>query len=352
MSVAIFEQIASEIGVSPRTVQRILNAPLKDTRPTIVRRARQIQERARQLNYRPNVAARATASGRFDCVSLVRPSGTTASRYSLELSDGIVNELALHDMHLTLHRLPDEKLAEAGFLPKMLRQSMSDGLLVNYTHQIPPQVAEAIDQSAIPTVWLNVKRDFDCVYPDDVAAGRMATEYLIQRGYRKIAYFHLGGSGHYSEEDRRKGYLDAMKAAGLSPQVHEVACEHAGRHHPEAGESFDPRLPLALQWLDRSDRPQAVVTYSSWTALPLLSAALYRSLRPGKDLAITTVDDACVTDSGIPITTAVIDGTDMGRRAVQMLMKKIEEPEKSLSAVATRVSLVRAAGAMENGDSL
>ncbi len=320
MSNVLFGKIAAEVGVSPRTVQRILNSPLKDTRPAIVRRAQNIRDLAEKLNYRPNVAAKATASGKFGCISLLRANESEVSGHSVLLSDSILEELHNHQMHLVLHRLPSETLSAAGFLPQMVVEAMCDGLLINYTHRIPAPMIAAIARHAIPSVWMNVKRPANSVYPDDVAAGRMATEHLIQRGHRKIGYFRMGGSGHYSETDRLDGYFDAMTAAGLKPDVTEVACT---RPVAVEGRIADLRFKPALAWMDRPDRPDAVVTYSGWTALPLVTAAFARGVRPGEDLAITTIEDAPVTAGGVPITTVVLDIEQLGRQSVKMLVKII-----------------------------
>lgn len=43
MSTVLFKKIASQVGVSPMTVQRALNRELRDTRPTIVQRNQRIR---------------------------------------------------------------------------------------------------------------------------------------------------------------------------------------------------------------------------------------------------------------------------------------------------------------------
>ncbi len=43
--------------------------------------------------------------------------------------DGIHDELAAHNLHLTMTRLPDERLTDEGVVPKLLREWMADGLL-------------------------------------------------------------------------------------------------------------------------------------------------------------------------------------------------------------------------------
>ncbi len=339
MSSAIFEQIASQVGVSASTVQRILNHPLKDRRPSIRQRADRIRSLAAKLNYRPNLAAKATATGRFGCVSLVlsrdaaiSPYGNV-SRAGPGLYDGILEELSQRDYHLTLHQFRDEQFVEEGFLPKVLRTDMSDGLLVNYTYRIPPRMIEVIRQDQVPTVWINVKMEHDCVHPDDFLAGRLATEHLLARGARSIGYLHIGltrpgDDAHYSAQDRLDGYLAAMKAAGLKPNIQ---LEDQFRSpQPDGDHMHDPRFDMARAWLAKPDRPQAVVTYSATAAQPLVAAALAGGVDIPTDLAIVSIGDALCSDTGVALTTVLFDAADMGRAAVRMLFEKIQKPARAI----------------------
>jgi DNA-binding LacI/PurR family transcriptional regulator len=336
MSTAVFHQIAGKVGVSPRTVQRILCSELKDTRPAIVQRARRIRDLAAAMDYRPNLAARATASGKFGCVSLIRPTTSWATHFSAELAEGIEDELAIHDIHLAVHRLSDQALASAEALPKALRTLMSDGLLVNYTHRIPAAMCEVIDRDAIPTVWINTRFAHDSVYPDDFAAARLATQHLIGTGRKRIAYLQLThGTQHSSENEREAGYRSAMEAAGLEPAVTRIEGPM-----PLPTPLNDARLANAMSWLARTPRPDGVVTYSGRSGQPLVAAALATGLRVPDDLGVVTIEDRVANELGLPLTTVVLNVGEMGKQAVRMLMQKIRKPRERLAPRAIECSLV------------
>ena len=59
MTTTTLNDIARQAGVSPQTVARVLSGTNKENRPSSIERAQKIRELARQLNYRPNAAARA-----------------------------------------------------------------------------------------------------------------------------------------------------------------------------------------------------------------------------------------------------------------------------------------------------
>src|SRR4051794_17942945 len=118
MSVGI-KEIAQLTGLSVPTVGNVLGRSgarySEDTR-------RRVLEAARELGYRPNSSARAMRQGRFGCAALIltRSRQQTHSYIPNRLLDGIDDELALHDMHLTVSRLTDEELSAVDFVPKVL----------------------------------------------------------------------------------------------------------------------------------------------------------------------------------------------------------------------------------------
>ena len=68
---ATLAEIAREAGVSPATVSNVLNGRNKENWGSSARRADEIRAVAQRMGYRPNAAARATATGRFGAVALL-----------------------------------------------------------------------------------------------------------------------------------------------------------------------------------------------------------------------------------------------------------------------------------------
>src|SRR3954471_13447507 len=231
MSVTI-KEIARQTGLSVPTVGNVLGRAA--SRYSAETRKR-VLEAAQAMGYKPNSSARAMRSGRIGCAALVlsRSHQSILSHIPVGLLDGLDDELAHHNMHLTVSRLTDEQLSRDDFLPKVLREYMADGMIVNYTHEIPPRMLELIHAHHTPAVWVNAKLAQDCVYPDDFTAAESTTARLIGLGHRRIALLHLMSPGifgpikfeearprfHYSVADRAEGYAGAMLRAGLKPRL-------------------------------------------------------------------------------------------------------------------------------------
>jgi LacI family transcriptional regulator len=316
--------IAAATGLSKPTVARVLrdaSAPFRaETRERVM-------EAAHRLGYRPNAAAKAINSGRFHCAVLVMGTDPGRSFVPMGVIDGIQAELVSHDMHLAVTRMPDPQLADPNLVPKVLRQNMADGIIVNYTHDYPPELANLMEWSGAPAVWLNTKRPNDAVRPDDAGAGRRATESLLALGHRRIGYLHMSPLPvplpHYSASDRIAGYSAAMAAAGLSPRV--LHRQFAPAEQPAAARAF----------LAGPERPTAVVAGSDANAVH----AVYEGLRaglsvPGQLSVLALSDEWDLFAAGLRVSSFAIHGRHEGEQAVRLLVEKIRVPSTAVAAVA------------------
>lgn len=335
MSVTI-KEIARRTGLSIPTVGNVLGRSASRYSPDTRKR---VLKAAQEMGYRPNSSARAMRNGRFGCAALVlsRSKQQTHSHIPVGLLDGLDDALAQHDMHLTVARLTDEELSSNEFLPKVLRQSMADGMIVNYTHEIPQTMLELIHAHHAPAVWLNAKLTEDCVYPDDRAAAAAATELLLNLGHRRIALLHFISPNvfvgsfeqvksrfHYSVLDRAEGYAAAMRAAGCSPLI-----TYQDRFIQDS-----EQLGACRDLLKRADRPTAVLVYSERDLSGLLCTAAELGLSVPRDLSVMVFHPTEQWVAGHEVSAVRVPTTEMGRRAVAMLMNKIESPNSTCAAQA------------------
>ncbi len=120
---------------------------------------------------------------------------------------------------------------------------------------------------------------------DDVAGGRLATEYLLSLGHRRIGFIGdtMHGAqatgrlrlGFVSSQRRLMGYRQALSAAGLDTDPDQ---ERRGPHGPANAEA------LACELLALAAPPTAVFASSDTQAIGVLAAAdrcgIRRSPRP------------------------------------------------------------------------
>jgi LacI family transcriptional regulator len=325
--------IAAHLGIGKSTVAQVLNGRAAERRVSEATRAR-VHEAARELGYRPNAFARAVRMGRFGTAALIQPLHGLYLPHWLVL--GLTEELHKHDMSLTISEAPQSALSEADFLPKVVREVAADGLLINMVRTIPPCLLEALQSLSTPAIWINNKQPFDASQPDDVLAGRMAAEHLLRLGHRHIAFIAAGVLSnedvHYSVGDRRLGYEQAMRAAGLAPQVLDFP------RTPSTWDGFcaDTRIPHAVQLLSGVRRPTAVVAYSVDIGMPLLQAAERLNLSLPGDLSLVVFGEGPDRHIGRAVTTVCIDIRKTAHEAVRMLLQKMEAPGEFIESRAAK----------------
>jgi LacI family transcriptional regulator len=316
MSVTI-RDIANKVGLSKPTVTRILGKDAHLFRPET---RKLVLDAARDLGYRPNAAARAIGTGSFGCVALVLGYDSGRSDLPVPLLIGIQDELAARGLHLAVSRLPDDKLTSEGFVPKVLRESMADGMIINYTHDIPPRMLEIIRGHTAPVVWVNSDLPHDCVRPDDFAGAKSITEHVLSKGHRRVAYTKFDSSKHYSVVARLDGYRAAMKAAKLKEIV--VNRQVDAAEQPE----------LIRQMLSAKDRPTCIIARpEDVPAFAIVAASM--GLEVPTDLSIASITGHYFTLMGKPVTSAIVPSYGEGVEAVRMLIgkrdSKSQRPTKS-----------------------
>ncbi len=226
-------------------------------------------------------------------------------------------------------RVSDEKLKSEEAVPKILREWMVDGLLVNYNYDIPEPFLQTINDTRIPSVWINTKQELNAVWPDDFAAGKAATEQLLALGHRRIAYaINENAEGHYSAADRRNGYESALQAAGLTPQLLRFPTPNT----PGARTTVMPptgwEAGSAIWRSERTAvRPTAIVAYMPYIANYFVFLAASQGLQAPRDFSIVTFSEQRADEAGVLITSWGIPVYAVGQEAVRMLLARLSSAE-------------------------
>ncbi len=327
MSLLALNKIAKEAGVSRWTVSRVLRGEVDYVRPHAAERAHRIREVAERLGYRPNAAAQAVGRGRFDTIALLSNADDPAY-LSGPLLSGLQTAAAEARQHLVLERLAAVDLSEPDVVPQVLRRSSCDVILFHAIGPLPERLEQLVQQFRLPVLWINAKRETDSISLADEAAGRDATNALIRLGHRKIAFVCSQSTpkSHYSVDDRRDGYTDAMKAAGLEARVCEISFDVMFNHEPSPAKAIAPLLRGA-------DRVTAVVAMAKSVAGFVYVEALRRRLSVPRDLSIITFGATVTNGVGIRFARGVLPEAEVGRRAIQLAAEKVANPDRALPAL-------------------
>lgn len=341
---ATIQEIATVSGVSKMTVSKILRG-----KGTFLPTTRQrVLASADKLGYRPNAAARAMTSGRFGAFAFIQRENADFMPY--KLLRAVERRCRDHDLNLVFSRMTRQQIGDESRMPRVLSEASVDGLLIHEAGTVPPEAMDLIERHRIPTIWINERREHNCVYPDDRDAAERITRRLIEWGHRRITHcafalqFRPEGevTAHYSQIDRRGGYEAVMRDAGLMPQTIKRTYRPAPNRDEDTGAwdtIDDDRIELACAALRADDRPTAVVGLDPDSAGPWIAAALRLGLRVPEDLSVVTTAVEQEPSFGITLAMLEIPMVEVGWAAVDMLRRRIRLNDRELPSQAVRYTI-------------
>ncbi|MFB3978207.1 LacI family DNA-binding transcriptional regulator [Microbacterium proteolyticum] len=304
---ATIEEVAARAGVSRSTVSRVVNGSTAVSPAALEAVRRAIEE----LQYVPNRAARSLASRQTRAIALVIPEDTDrffGDPFFGSIVAGIGEVIGESDYVMNMLIASDDASAKAlGYL----RGGSVDGAIVASHHTSDTFVDRLAD--AVPVVYggrpARVRATDHYVDVDNLRGGRDATQYLLDRGHRRLATI-AGPADMPAGIDRLQGFRDALTDAGLTP----VAVEDGD--FTEAGGADAMRRILAS-----GEAPEAVFVASDLMARGAYTALREHGYEPGRDVAVIGFDDSAVATSLVPALTTVRQPShDQGRHMAMMLL--------------------------------
>jgi DNA-binding LacI/PurR family transcriptional regulator len=308
--------VAKAASVSHQTVSRVLSGH-PNVRPATRDRVLAAIE---ELGYRPNLAARALASGRSTALGLVTLNttlfGPVATLYAVEEAA----RAAGYSMSISSVRSIDRhSLSDA--VDMLVRQAVAGVIIIapvatndDALNALPPELpAVVVEADAEPSL--------SAVTVDQVAGAYLATKHLLDRGHRTVV--HISGPADWIEARQRvTGWRRALDEAGApAPEV--IAGDWSARSGYAAG------LVLA-------NRPEvtAVFAANDNMALGLLRALNERGRAVPREVSVVGFDDIAEANFFTPPLTSVRqDFAEMGRRSVELLLRQVDAGARSVEHV-------------------
>jgi len=315
---AVMADVAKLAGVSHQTVSRVLNGA-EHVRPETRSR---VLDAMRMLDYHPNAVARALVTGRSRTLGVVSFDTTLYGPASTLLGiERAAHAQGYYVSIVSMTSLDRDSLIDA--LGRLGRQGV-DGILI-----IAPLV-EAVRalgtvRSEVPIVALEAGPDeaVPVIAVDQVCGARAAVEHLLSLGHGTV--HHIAGPTDFQEAIHRvEGWRAALAQVG------------APAHEPLVGDwSAASGYELGRRLLETAD-PTAIFVANDQMALGVLRA-LHESGRalPG-DVSVVGFDD--IPEAAFflpPLTTVRQDFTEMGERALHVMLERLlgdTEPKRVVIA--------------------
>jgi LacI family transcriptional regulator len=310
---ATITDVASEAGVHPSTVSRVLNGHAGSTiRPATRER---VLAAADVLGYRPSALARSLRLQRTLTLGMLVPDITNP--FFSSIIKGAEDAARERGYNLILCNSEDQPEREAAYL-QLLRERQVDGVLIA-SSQMADETIEGLRADSFPFVLVNrAAQDGEdlAVVVDNHAAAVEVVAHLAALGHRRIGHI-AGPQNTTTGRDRREGYEAGVRAHGLA---HEPALVvEADAFSEDAG---DRALGMMLAG---PARPTAVFAANDLIAVGMLQRLRRIGVRVPDDLSIVGFNDIPLAGLLEPaLTTVRVPQLAMGVAGAHLLIDRLE----------------------------
>jgi DNA-binding LacI/PurR family transcriptional regulator len=302
--------IARAVGVSHQTVSRVVN-----NNPHISPETRErVMKAILDLGYHPNAIARSMAQGRSCMLASVAPNLVDFTFASNQ--EGAEYEARKAGYFLITSPASNEEDFEE-LLDELIARRRVDGIVVFNPHL---DFRQPLQSRGIPLVYCVGSARDDIrysIYLDNRGAANVAARHLLNLGHTRIGEI-TGPLIEDCAQERHKGFVDALMAMGL---------DTSGLHSTEGDWSATSGYQVFRSWEQNGEIPTAVIAQNDRMAIGVIRAARDAGIRVPEQLSVVGFDDMPLASYfDPPLTTIRQDTFMLGREAVRLLLKVINDP--------------------------
>jgi DNA-binding LacI/PurR family transcriptional regulator len=305
------KEVAEHAGVSRSAVSRTYTEGASVSAKT----REKVERAAADLGYSPNVLASSLTTGRTKLIGLV--SNNFHNPAILQVFDRFTRGLQDRGLRPLLVNLSDETEPENSL--RMLRQYSVDAVIVA-SSTLPVSFAKRFHDAGVSVVHsfgrLTPNPKVHTVGIDNIAAGRLAGQTLIDHGYRRVGMM-AGPNSATSTQDRLAGFMEIMREY---PEI-EASYSFADAYSFDAGQVEMTRLLSGRQ-------AEAYFCGDDVLSIGALSAAQSAGLRVPQDLGLIGLNDMEMAGwQNIDLTTirnpinAIVDAS------IELVAAMLDKPE-------------------------
>jgi LacI family transcriptional regulator len=306
------KDIAELAQVSQATVSLVLNGVRDSSVPLVTQR--KVFRVAKKLGYAPNRVAQSLRTRRTKTIACIVPDITNPFYPALER--GAQNSAEAHGYDVLTYNTDGLPANERKCLDRLL-EGRVDGVIGVFFHLTARDLRPLLERKiAIVRIEAGPKKvgpwPLDNLFVDNVSGAKAATQYLIERGHRRIVM--LAGTGG-PVCNRVSGYLQALGEIGLTSQL----ASH-GDFNEEGGYLATKEI------LATGARPTAIFAANDLMALGAMTAIREAKLIIPDDIALMGFDDIFAARFVTPpLSTINMFQCKLGRVAAEMVIERLDE---------------------------
>lgn len=310
---ASIKDVAREAGVSIATVSRVLN----DVDVVNEETKKKVQDAIKKLGYRPNIVARSLKTQKSRTIGIIIPD--ISNQFYPEIVRGAEDVSNIYNYNIMLCNTDLDLDKEMEYL-RVLKEKMVDGVIY-MSNSLEPEIIELVKNLQLPVVLVETtdkQNTFPSVTIDNEKAALEATDYLIKKGNKNIAYIGMHEDAVNAAAFRFSGYKAAIEENGI--KFNENLCFFGGLKAHDGYEGINAII--------KNNDIDAVFCASDEIAMGAVNALREYGMRVPEDIDVMGFDDIYSASIFYPkLTTVVQPMYDMGSVGMRMLIKLINKAE-------------------------
>lgn len=317
------EDVAARVGVSGKTVSRVVNGDARVSQNT----RRRVEEAVRTLHYQPNLAARALATSRSNLIGIFTPT-SGLSHFFAELTHAAIRTCRKYNHNLVVEEFDMQTSKVADIYRNGLRALRCDGMILPSPVCDDLDLLDTLDADGVRYVRISPALQIErapALISDHAAGARAVAHHFWSLGHRRFAV--LTGLPHQASSPlRRDGFVDGILECGGDPSDIEIIemqqmLKMEG-DQPQSGMNLGRAAAKTL--LQGTSRPDAIFAYNDELAAGIVSGARDLDIVVPDHLSVAGFDDSeAARLCWPPLTTVRQPIAEISARAVTMLVMPI-----------------------------
>ena len=305
---ATIKDIARQLHLSTSTVSRAL----RNAADVNIETKNAVQGLAAELDYHPNKLALSLLKKQTNTIGVIVPN----LDYVMSAMVKGIDEVALEAGFTVMVCQSNESYGRELVNTRRLMDSLVDGFLISCSSEtkIFDHFKKMIDRK-IPLVIFdrdNADLDVPKVMLDNFAGGLLATEHLLDQGYKRIAI--LAGPKNLSISNQRlDGYLTALKNHGIKPDNDLIVHCDFNQHYAEIA---------TKELLAMKKRPDAFFAISDRMVIGAMIAIKEKGLKMPDDIGLVGFNNEPIVSLVTPSITSVdLPAFEMGKVSAKLFIE-------------------------------
>jgi LacI family transcriptional regulator len=309
------KKVAELCNVSVATVSRVINKKGNVKKETEEKILKVIEE----LNYIPNALARNLSKQESDVIGVVVPDVTNV--FYTEVIKGIMESASQNNLHVIFYNTDSDMEKEINALKMIKEQRLKGALLISAlkkSSKDKKMLKNTLETLDMPLILINKYIDnlpYDGVFTDDVMAGYLLTESLIENKHKDIAIL-TGAKNSIVANNRVVGYKNAFRDYNIEIKNENIIYADFN--------SIENSYKIIKEHFENKEIPKGIIAGNNNITIACVRYFNERKVKINKDVSLVAFDDIEILNwLGMELTVVSQNPKEMGKEAFNMLFNRI-----------------------------